>query len=133
YPTVIERRLPLRGPGWLSQTHLWTLAYLVLIALTALCALPRWRRAPPAGHAPGEQAKDWAPEEVTENARVSTGQRVRWVALSFAPSSLLLGVTTYITTDIAAVPLLWVLPLTIYLLTFILAFGRWPAPLQRWV
>ena len=34
--------------------------------------------------------------------------------------------TTYITTDLAAVPLLWVLPLAIYLLTFILAFGRWP-------
>jgi hypothetical protein len=133
YPTFIERRLPLRGPGWLSQTHLWTLAYLLLIALTALCALPRWRRAPPAGHAPGEQGEDWAPEGVTEKARVSPGQRVWWVALSFAPSSLLLGVTTYITTDIAAVPFLWVLPLTIYLLTFILAFGRWPAPLQRWV
>ena len=47
------------------------------------------------------------------------------------PSSLLLGATTYITTDIAAVPLLWVLPLAIYLLSFILAFGRWPARLHR--
>ena len=47
------------------------------------------------------------------------------------PSSLLLGATTYITTDIAAVPLLWVLPLAIYLLTFILAFGRWPGRLHR--
>jgi hypothetical protein len=49
------------------------------------------------------------------------------------PSSLLLGVTTYITTDLAAVPLLWVLPLAIYLLTFILAFGRWPRRLHRLV
>ena len=55
------------------------------------------------------------------------GRRLRWVALAFVPSSLLLGATTYITTDIAAVPLLWVLPLAIYLLSFILAFGRWPA------
>jgi hypothetical protein len=47
------------------------------------------------------------------------------------PSSLLLGATTYITTDLAAVPLLWVLPLAIYLLTFILAFGRWPRMLHR--
>ena len=47
------------------------------------------------------------------------------------PSSLLLGATTYITTDIAAIPLLWVLPLAIYLLSFIIAFGRWPASLQR--
>ncbi len=49
------------------------------------------------------------------------------------PSSLLLGVTTYITTDLAAVPLLWVLPLAIYLLTFILAFGRWPRLLHHLV
>ena len=53
------------------------------------------------------------------------------MALAFVPSSLLLGATTYITTDIAAVPLLWVLPLAIYLLSFILAFGRWPVRLHR--
>ena len=53
------------------------------------------------------------------------------MAFAFVPSSLLLGATTYITTDIAAVPLLWVLPLAIYLLSFILAFGRWPLWLQR--
>jgi len=60
-------------------------------------------------------------------------RRLYWVALAFAPSSLLLGTTTYVTTDIAAVPLLWVLPLAIYLLSFILAFGRWPARLERLV
>jgi hypothetical protein len=49
-----------------------------------------------------------------------------WIALSFAPSSLLLGVTTHITTDIAAVPLLWVIPLALYLLTFIIAFSKRP-------
>ena len=53
------------------------------------------------------------------------------MALAFAPSSLLLGATTYVTTDIAALPLLWVLPLAIYLLSFIIAFGRWPVALQR--
>ena len=59
------------------------------------------------------------------------GRRLYWVALAFAPSSLLLGVTTYVTTDIAALPLLWVLPLAIYLLSFIIAFGRWPPALHR--
>ena len=49
----------------------------------------------------------------------TVGQRLYWVALAFAPSSLLLGATTYVTTDIAALPLLWVLPLAIYLLSFI--------------
>src|SRR5207247_10919546 len=45
-------------------------------------------------------------------------------ALGFIPSSLMLGVTTFVTTDIAAVPLFWVLPLTIYLLTFVLVFAK---------
>src|SRR5262249_53182067 len=59
------------------------------------------------------------------------GLCLRWIALAFVPSSLLIGSTTYITTDIAAVPLLWVMPLAIYLLTFILAFGPWPARMHR--
>jgi hypothetical protein len=55
---------------------------------------------------------------------------LRWVALAFVPSSLMLGVTTYITTDIAAIPLLWVTPLALYLLSFILVFSQVPAWLQ---
>ncbi len=47
-----------------------------------------------------------------------------WAALAFLPSSLMLGVTAYISTDVAAIPLLWVVPLAIYLATFVLAFGR---------
>lgn len=53
--------------------------------------------------------------------------RFLWVARAFVPSSLMLAVTTYITTDLAPIPLLWVVPLTIYLLTFIIAFARLPA------
>jgi spermidine synthase len=49
------------------------------------------------------------------------------VALAFVPSSLLLGVTQHITTDLAAVPLFWVVPLALYLLTFVIAFARRPA------
>src|SRR5215472_2951782 len=52
----------------------------------------------------------------------AAASRARWVALSFAPSSLLLGVTTYITTDLASVPLFWIFPLTLYLLSFVAAF-----------
>ena len=71
-------------------------------------------------------------EAAERSGRAPTiGRRLYWVALAFAPSSLLLGVTTYVTTDIAALPLLWVLPLAIYLLSFIIAFGRWPAALHR--
>jgi hypothetical protein len=53
-------------------------------------------------------------------------RRLRWIGLAAAPSSLMLGVTTYMTTDIAAIPLLWIIPLTLYLLSFILVFARWP-------
>lgn len=53
-------------------------------------------------------------------------RRLRWVGLAAAASSLMLGVTTYITTDIAAVAFFWIIPLALYLLTFILVFARWP-------
>jgi hypothetical protein len=49
---------------------------------------------------------------------------MQWIALSFVPSSLMLGVTTHVSSDIAAVPLMWVLPLAMYLLTFVLAFSQ---------
>jgi hypothetical protein len=52
---------------------------------------------------------------------------LHWIALAFVPSSLFIGVTTYMSTDIAAIPLLWIIPLAIYLLSFILVFGRPPS------
>ena len=50
-------------------------------------------------------------------------ERTRWMLLAFAPSSLMLGVTQHITSEIAAAPLLWLIPLTIYVLTFVIAFA----------
>ena len=55
---------------------------------------------------------------------VTWQRRLKWTILAFVPSSLMLGATTYITTDIAAIPLLWVLPLALYLLTFIIVFAH---------
>ena len=57
-------------------------------------------------------------------ALTSKAERLRWVVLAFVPSALMLAVTTYITTDIAATPLFWVVPLAIYIGTFMLAFAR---------
>ena len=51
---------------------------------------------------------------------------MKWIALAFVPSSLMLGVTFHMTTDIASIPLMWVVPLALYLVTFIIAFGRVP-------
>jgi hypothetical protein len=53
-------------------------------------------------------------------------RRLRWMLLAAVPSSLMLGVTMYISTDISAIPLFWVIPLSLYLLSFILVFMRWP-------
>jgi spermidine synthase len=124
YPTLVEPRLPLQGPGWLTQSALWSLGYGALAVLIVACALTLRGRTP--GDAPptGETVETVLPPP-------GRGRRLRWIALAFVPSSLLLGATTYITTDLAAVPLLWILPLAIYLLTFILAFGRWPRALHR--
>jgi hypothetical protein len=75
--------------------------------------------------------RDWEREESQEqplpaelDARVTWLRRLRWVLLAAVPSSLMLGATTYMTTDIAALPLLWVLPLALYLMTFILVFAK---------
>ena len=136
YPVVIEPRLKLRDAGWLAQTRLWTLGYLLLAVLIVLCAVAVRRSATRTAAAsdaggmapaspPSAEAAAWSEPAPT------IGQRLYWVALAFAPSSLLLGVTTYVTTDIAALPLLWVLPLAIYLLSFIIAFGGWPPALHR--
>jgi SAM-dependent methyltransferase len=130
YPALIEPHVPVRGDGWLTQTWLWSAGYGVLAALIAACALVLWRPATavsaetPASARPG-------PVDADSSDPVSWRRRIAWVALAFAPSSLFIGVTTYLTTDIAAVPLLWVLPLALYLLSFIIAFGRWPGAAQR--
>jgi spermidine synthase len=116
YPTLIEPRLHVQGAGWLSQTRLWSFGYVLLAGLVALCAVTLRGGPPPS-----------AEPRPVGSAEGGTASRLRWVALAFVPSSLLLGATTYITTDIAAVPLLWVLPLALYLLSFIAAFGRWRA------
>src|SRR5205085_477044 len=68
-----------------------------------------------------------------EDETVTVGRRLRWVVLAFIPSSLLLSVTTFLTTDLAAIPLLWVVPLALYLLTFTLTFARRPLLPHRWM
>lgn len=75
-------------------------------------------------------AKETAPAPVVAAPpRVDTltwSRRLRWVGLAAAPSSLMLGVTTYISTDLSPIPLIWIVPLALYLLSFILVFMRWP-------
>ncbi|MFQ3613590.1 MAG: fused MFS/spermidine synthase [Cyanobacteriota bacterium] len=71
-----------------------------------------------------DQFKDrGAQRQGQTNSPVSAGDPWRWAALAFVPSGLLVAVTTLLTTDVAAVPLLWAIPLALYLITFMLAFA----------
>jgi len=115
YPTVIESRLTVGG-----QAQLWTWAYVGFLVLAALCAGCVWRAR--SATAPLPAADPEAGRPTAFIPPVTPGRRLRWVALSAVPSSLMLGVTTYLSSEIAVVPLLWVIPLAIYLLTFVLAF-----------
>jgi hypothetical protein len=141
YPLLVEPTCPLRLQSWL-----WTAGYLVLLGLTAACAVAVWRSPEKvSGRAvSGESSKAQGLQPLglgaSRDSPPTTGmgwQRLYWVLLAFVPSSLLLSVTTYLTTDIAAIPLLWVLPLALYLLTFILVFARKPLLsttfLARWL
>jgi hypothetical protein len=119
YPSLIEPALHLRDQG-----RLWTAVYVLLIALFALCAALTWTRRGP-GSDPSPPPKPAPKAAENGGAReVTWPRRLQWILWAFIPSSLMLGVTTYFTTDIASVPLLWIVPLTLYLLTFTLAFNR---------
>jgi SAM-dependent methyltransferase len=113
YPLVVEPSLTLHAQRWS-----WSAGYLAFIVLIAGLAVSLLRDG---GHAaPARQAQPGA-------RPVAWRDRLTWVALAAIPSSLMLGVTTYITTDVASAPFLWVLPLALYLLTFIVAFQARPA------
>jgi hypothetical protein len=115
FPTVLEPLIPLG-----QQTAIWKISYAIVAALLTWCAVAVIRR----GDADAATASSTA---TVDGERPTIRRRMRWLALAFAPSSLMLGVTTYLSTDVAAVPLLWVLPLSCYLLTFIVAFGWNPS------
>lgn len=105
FPLLVE---PLLGVS--RQRWLWSAGYLLLIVLVAACA-----RLLPAGREPARaQALDPAPSR----ARVA-----RWIALGFVPSGMMLATSTFVSTDLVAMPLLWVIPLSLYLLSFSIAFA----------
>src|SRR4029079_10887530 len=109
YPALLEPRLTLD-----QQSHVWTVAYVVFGVLTALCALRLL-------------ATSAGPIVATPRlpaVSLTWRRRLRWIGMAALPWSLMLGTTSYITTDIGSFPLLWVLPLAAYLVSFVLAFAR---------
>lgn len=138
YPFLIEPRLRLGEQSWL-----WLAGYGLLAVLLFSCAALVWRLARPgrslaaassaadpgsADILTGEAAQvsplvDKGDASPTGGEHISHARRAWWVLRAFVPSSLMLSVTTYLSTNLTPFPLLWVVPLALYLLTFILAFG----------
>jgi hypothetical protein len=116
YPILIEPHFRL-----MEQSRLWAYGYVVLVLLIVVCAVTFWRA--PRSQNPGES--DTLPEGQPTSVPAFS-ERLRWLALAFVPSSLMLGVTTVLTTEIPPIPLFWVLPLAIYLVSFILVFAKKP-------
>ena len=112
YPFVIE---PFTRLG--DQTRLWSVLFGLLIVLIAACG---WILRQSRGRllaVPRVRGRDQAP---------TTRDALIWIALAAIPSGLLVAVTAHISTDVAAVPLLWVIPLALYLATFAIVFAKRP-------
>ncbi|MES2988609.1 MAG: fused MFS/spermidine synthase [Pseudomonadota bacterium] len=106
YPLLVEPGLALKGQSWL-----WSAGYVLVFLLIAACATMLPRKSADTPHVPHDSPP-------ASRIRV-----LHWVALAFVPSGLMLATTTFLTTDIVAVPMLWVLPLGLYLLSFSVAFS----------
>lgn len=112
FPLVLEPSLRLS-----DQAGLWTAVYAFAFLVMLGCAAVIWKRLP-------AKRPDADARVVIDAARPAWSDRIKWILLAFVPSSLLLGVTTYLSTDVAATPLLWVIPLALYLLTFVIVFSK---------
>ena len=121
YPFLVEPFLGLN-----AQSRALQAGYVAYAVLIALCAVTLLKKVPSTAVAAAKAVA--ASSDADESAETSSSARWRerliWIGLAFAPSSLLLGATNYVTTDIASVPLLWVVPLALYLASFIVAFGK---------
>lgn len=106
YPLIVEPLLGLK-----QQSLLWTAGYALLVLLVAICALTIPRSA--------------VEEKIAVITPKPEARRIaHWIALAAVPSGLMLSTTTHLTTDIVAMPLLWVIPLALYLLSFVVAFAN---------
>ena len=87
------------------------------------CGVVMWKLSPVAASKADSEPKPGRPVVLDEDQDIWAA-RLRWLGLAAIPSTLMMSVTTFISTDVAAVPMLWVVPLALYLLTFVLAFAE---------
>jgi hypothetical protein len=110
YPFAVEPFLPLRAQG-----IVWSIGFSLLVLLMAAAAFVAARN--------GDKA---APLVVASSASPTIEKRLTWAMLTAIPAGLVIAVTSYITMDLAAAPFLWVIPLALYLLTFVAVFRERP-------
>ncbi len=109
YPALVEPNFPLASQSWG-----WTAGYALLLLLVAAAAAARWQ-----SHVAQDDAASAADEP-----KPTLRRQIHWLLIAAVPSGLMLSTTTHLTTDIVAMPLLWVLPLGLYLLSFSIAFSN---------
>jgi len=118
YPFVVE---PLTTLG--QQRWTWALGFIALIALIAWCGALMLRSPGPAAAVDADEESD----------PPTWGDALRWIVLAAVPSALLISVTSHISTDIAAAPFMWVIPLALYLVTFVIVFSTRPVLPHNWM
>jgi hypothetical protein len=128
YPLVLEPLLRLH-----TQSRWWSVAYAVFVAMTAACGAMAWKWRKRNANGAGLRMRGSASAAQHEAEPVAWSSRWRWIALAFVPSSLMLGATSAITADVPAIPLFWVMPLAVYLGSFVLVFAKRPLIPHRWV
>ncbi len=104
--------------GLQQQSWMWSAVFMIYVSLLALSAtlIPH--------HAQTKQVS---------TSKLTWQQKGRWVMLTMVPSSLFLAVTQHITTDLPSLPFLWLMPLFIYFLTFVITFAKKPLPSHDWM
>ncbi|MFN7985767.1 MAG: fused MFS/spermidine synthase, partial [Vicinamibacterales bacterium] len=135
YPLVVEPLLRTR-----TQSVAWAVGFGVYAVAMVACGFSVWRfglvapaepasvQTPTQTPEPVKPARKKRNEPVIEEAEASDAweSRLRWLGLAAVPATLMMSVTTFISTDVASIPLLWMAPLAMYLLTFVLAFAERP-------
>ena len=109
YPLLVEPRIGVHAQSWG-----WLAGYASLVVMVGAASMLVWKTAKP--------FTDLKTSVTAENPRWRT--RLFWLAAAFVPSGLMLAVTNHILLNLASVPFLWILPLAVYLVTFMVAFGR---------
>lgn len=114
YPVVVEPWLDQR-----AQSTVWSVAFAAFAAVVITCAVLLWRKNPASLAIADDPEAASEPDET-----ITAWRKLLWIALPAAASALFLATTNQLTEDIAVVPFLWILPLGLYLLSFIICFDK---------